>query len=143
MITLTYEQVRNKNFAAGLLKLANHSGFDPKVAYNIAKIVDKTRQFDRDCNKIHNDVVVELCSKDKDGNMMSPNGPGSFEIPTENFDKFQKKMDELKGLSVEIERYRVKLSDIEEVGLTPEQLLALEPVMTELEVVEEKEATSK
>jgi len=132
MIQLSYEDIRNQEFISGIVRLRKFTGFSPKVAYNFARVVDKIQQAEKHGQKIFNEMIEKYAVKKADGKLEEPQGKGTFRISDENLDDWQKELEEFHAIKLDpIERYKLKLSSLEKVGLTPGELLALEALIEE------------
>lgn len=131
MISLSYKQIRNANFSAALIKLGNHSGFNGKQAYHIGRIVDKALSFEKQCVQEENKIHIKYAKKNEDGTIFTPEGrkPGYYEIPEENVENHNAEVDELMKESVQIDKNKIRLSDLDHTGLTPAQMVAIEPLI--------------
>lgn len=114
--TLTYKDMAKPQFLSGIRKLATFAGFkDMRAAYNVAKIASL---LDSEYATME-DLRSKLAKKyplDKK--------------PTANVEKeMQAEMEKFLGIPVEISRPKVKLLDTEGAGLSPNELLALTPML--------------
>jgi len=135
MILLNYKQVRNVNFSAALKKLGGHSGFNGKQAYHIGRIVDKALSFERQCVQEENKIHLKYARTNEDGSRYIPEGkpPSYFEIPEDKIADHDAEMEELYKETVQIDKNKIPLSDFDHTGLTPAQMVALEPLIDDTE----------
>lgn len=111
---LTYKDLANPSLTTGMRKLASSAkvkGF--KATYNVAKIAERMdAEF-----RVFESLRQKLAEKVKEGS-------ATEEVLRDEFQKFGE-------VAFEIDRPQILLSDIEEVGLTANEILALAPVLEE------------
>ena len=141
---LKLKMLNEQNFMQGIERLATFE-LAPKAAYNIGKILDKIRQEHKTAGDGFKKIVGKYCEKDDKGEwkpevqkMPGPDGkegevaiPGSYIIPKDKNDVFKKEVDEFLDIDFEINRFKVKLSDLGETKMQPNLLAALEPMLDE------------
>ena len=137
MIKITYGQIRNPNFAQALWKLNNFEGFEPKVAYNFARVFDKIQQFERKANEVmtkkRDELRDQYAKKNEDGTVYEPQGPGSFEVAEEHREVAETWFDDVDKIEEEIQRHKLSIDDAKAVKLAPKDLIALEPILDGLD----------
>jgi hypothetical protein len=138
MIKLSYREMNNYEFVNALRSLAEHRGFDTKTAYNIGKI---KAAFDRGVEKgreTYAAILKKFADLNEDGSLKlaNPNDPRSFNIAEEKKGDFKKASEEFMGSDYEIPRFKISVSKLEGAGLSPSDLIALEPILTDLEMLE-------
>lgn len=126
MFKLSYKIFDMPNFRSGLTKIAGHNDYKSfKTTYNIARIVKKVDQE----SALYNDLRVKIVQKYGTEN----EGKGTYTIPSENKEGFEREIKELHETEFDIERYKLETSEIEGVKLTPVEIQALEPMINILE----------
>lgn len=126
-IKLTYQDINNQNLAMALGKLATKTGFTMKTAYNISKIKEKVmKEVERGrelFNKLHSKYW--------------PDPNNQTELPEDQKKAYDKDFEEFMSLTFEVPYYKLKLSELEKAELTPDEILALEPIVdtSEFEVI--------
>lgn len=151
MFKLKFENIKDPSFTAALRKLMQFNGYkDTKTAYNIAKIGKKFDAEAKICQELFITHVKKFCSLDAKGEMVprvqmikdakgvdvETKLPGTYVIPAEKQDAFEKASLEFDSTEFEIPCHKVKLSDIDGAKMTPADMLALEPLLTEIEVAD-------
>ena len=119
------------NFSAALRKLGSHSGFSGKQAYHIGRIVDKALSFEKKCVYDENQIHIKYAKKNEDGSLWRPEGKpeGYYEIEEEKRADHNAEIEELMKETVQIDKDKILLSDLDHTGLTPAQMIALEPII--------------
>lgn len=133
MIKITYGQLTNPNFMQGLVKLSNFEGFEFKDAYHIGRVFDKCASFEKqvklDIENKYTKLKEMYGKRDEEGKIIEPQGKGSFEID----DKYMKEAEEFLGNPSEteetIQKSRIKMSIAAKAPLTPQDIIALEPLL--------------
>jgi len=140
MIKLNYGNIRDQNFANGVVRLRSFSGFKPKTAYNLGRVLDKINRAEKEAQIVFDNLIELHAEKDKDGKLVEYGGrPGTFKIADEKADEWREILEAFEAISVEpIERYRLKLDELENVKLTPAEMLALDPLIVVVEDVKEE-----
>lgn len=137
MFKLKFADVKNQDFVRAYMKIITHTEYkDTKTAYNIAKIA---RKFDQE-SKLSQELYVKLIKKyaklddkgeiapRKEGERVIPN---TYEIRDEAVEdgSWKKAAEDFDATEFEIACHKVKLSDLNNVGLSPVDLLALEDII--------------
>lgn len=111
---LTYKDLANPSLTTGMRKLASSAkvkGF--KATYNVAKIAARLdEEF-----QVFESLRQKLAEKVKEGSVTE-------EVLRDEFQKFGE-------VAFEIDRPKILLADVEEVGLTANEILALSPLLEE------------
>lgn len=124
---LTYSNFSNPNFLSGMRKLAAHNGFkEPKAIYNCSRLVTLLEQE----LKTYAKVKATLRSR------LKGYTPESEEAPTEadkaKLEEFRDASEKFLAIEVTIKRHKVDFDDLAGIALTPAELIALEPILTNL-----------
>lgn len=126
--TLTYKTLANQNFVPALKKVVNFDGFkDPKLAYNAARIGSLV---DQELKTFH-DLRVKFANKVKA--IKPENEENPTDADKEAVKALQEEADKFGEVSFEINRHKLKLEDLSGLKLTPNEILALEPMLEGLE----------
>ncbi len=138
MVTLTFGDIRNYQFTSALKKLATHEGLPVKVASNLGEILKSVRNFELKCLKLHNELAQKYAEKDDLGKFKAPEGSpeGSFQVPEKNAEKFKAEMEELRNVTAKLPVSPIRLDQLEPVGLSPDQLLAVSCLVTPITAVQ-------
>lgn len=145
-VKLTYKMIQDRNFVAGLGKLANFGGFkDQKLAYNVAKLIRKWEVEVLTAQELYIKLVKQFAVVDENGNLKTPEGgaPGSFEIPDGKDEAFKTARADFEKVELEIPVHKIRLEQLEGVGITPLEMNAMDALLVDMEAVpEEKTATA-
>jgi hypothetical protein len=135
-IKLNYGQINSSEFNQSLMLLSAQNGFSSmQSSYNVARIV---RQFNKElktARELYNNFVKEFTKKDEKGNPVplsegaTPHPYCPWELEEGKRAEFDKKIDEFLKVEVEIQSHPLKLSDLGTIKLSPQHLMALEPIM--------------
>ena len=139
---LTYKDLNDQSLNMAMQKLGS-TPLTPKVAYNISRIQNKLQSELVTLRELFTKLVKKYSELDEKGNVKQPGGPGSFQIKPDCMDAWNKEHAELMDIEFDLEPYRckkIKISDITEVKLSPYEISALEPMLTELELLEDEKA---
>ena len=133
MISLTYEEIRNKHFSAALVKLGAHSGFNGKQAYHIGRIVDKLLTFEKKCVFDENKIHVKYAKKNEDGTLYVPEEKqsinGYYEVDEAKIEDHEAEIKELMKEKIDLDKNKIPLTDLDHTGLTPAQVVAIEALL--------------
>jgi len=125
--TLNYAQISNPNFITGLRKIVQNDKFtDPKRAYNCARIGSL---MDLELKTFH-DLRFKFNKKWKE--MRPENVESSTEADKQKLEELKVEADKFAEVSFEIPRHKVDFEDLAGIGLSPNEILALEPLLTNL-----------
>lgn len=102
-----------------------------KASYAIAKNLTKIQSELDIFNKERTKLVDKFCKKDENGKPVIKNG--NFEVKQENLEEWNKNMNELLKIEVEIEPYKFSLNVFEgkDYELTPSELMAIDFMIEE------------
>lgn len=140
MITLTYNEVRSGMFQPAFDRLCNNPNLPGKVSYNVSRLAAKLRPH---LDKAQMEFITLLKSyavvDEKGAFTPDPKrGPGSYQIPAEKEEAFAAAMRGFDAKTIEVDRLKFSFKDLESAKLAPNEWLGLEPILHELEAVEEK-----
>lgn len=127
---IDYKTLRGPGFRAAMRKLCNHDGFgDVKTAYNVSRIGSLLEQEMKTADKLFIDIAKKYVMPGaKDGTLKQTDGKWEFKSK-ELEAEFEEKFHEFHDHVVTIERHQVKLSALSKLNLSPNDILALEPVL--------------
>lgn len=129
MIKLKYSSLNSQEFRQALQELSKSKEFPNfQVAYNVAKIFRKYNNEFKTLNTLYFDLAKDCAEKDEKGEVIME-GPG-WKINPAKKEIFQSKFNDLMNVEVEIEAHPVKVDDLQNVKLSPEQITALEPIIS-------------
>lgn len=118
MIELKYHSITNPALIDAMTSLMAHKGFPTKLAYNIARIADKIDQ-------ASNRIKEEYFALAKEHGVVDAKGLPIKDLSDEKKEAWSKTHKEFDQKVFKIERHRLNASDIEAVGLTPQELFAI------------------
>lgn len=143
-IKLKYSNFTDPAFGSGIAKLERHTGFDPRVAYNVSRVTSKIRTAQKEAQSQYTELIKEYAKKDDKGefipvkNAQGQGIPGTFDICEDKVEAHTKAVDDFAEKALTIERHRINLDDLKGVGLNPKEMTALEPLLSGLETVDEE-----
>lgn len=144
-VKLSYKEIKNQTFVQGLAKLANYGGFkDQRLAYNVAKLIRKWDSEAQMAQDLFMKLVKQYATLDEKGNIKTPEGAnsGAFEVVDEKADAFAKARKEFESIEFDIPVHKIRIDQLEGTGLTPMEMMALEPILIEMEAVPSEVATA-
>lgn len=127
MMELTWAQIRNPGFQQAIAKLMN-ADLPFKTAYHVGRIGDRVRT---EMNSSQ-EWFVKLVKKYADVN----EADGTFKVKDENLDKWLEEIKTFEATKFNVEKSKVLIAQLESVRLTPNEIIALEPILAGLEVLE-------
>lgn len=130
MIELTWGQIRDQSFQSALQKLMNCPDLDFQPAYSISRIGAKVKTEIADSN----DLFVKLVKKhgaldDKDG---------SYKIDDDKIESWKKEVGEFLDTKFTVDKNKINVTELKKARLSPQDLLAIEPLLFVVESVETK-----
>jgi len=148
MIKLTHGHLRDPEFMSGLQRIASFKDFkNMKVLYNISRIWAKVEQKALLLDKEFLGLVKQYAKLDEHGNLAPLNGrPGTYDIThltPEKRAEWDEKEIEWKSTAFTIERYPLKLSEINIVGIPATELAALDDILDKKDLAEIFDQDSK
>lgn len=130
MIEINYATIRKPGFVNGWNKIANHTGFTPKRAYSIGRIKAKLDQEGKVSQEVFNKLVHKYADFKECGKLLiEPTGPGSFQIPEEKKDDYEKELKEFEALSFEVKWPKIHIDDMEDLKLSPSEIEGLDAIL--------------
>lgn len=137
---ITYWTLGKPAFAAAMRKVNNHGGYKGvKTAYNIARMTSLLEREIKTYRTLMGNLLREHVKQDAKGFMRNEETNEWDFKSEESKEAFKEKFTELHDHKVTIERYKINLSDLEPVGLSPDELIILDPLLNDdLDEEEEK-----
>ena len=127
MIELTWAHVRDHNFQQGLEKLAS-TPFEFKTGYQVSKIKAKVVSEATTAQEWFVKLVKTLGELNEE--------TGQFKIKPENEEKWKEEVKSFSETKFTIEKNKLNVADLSIAKLTPNEIMALEPILFGLEVLE-------
>lgn len=116
MITLSYTDLSNPNFSSAVRKMAQSSGYKcHKTAYNVAKI----------CKALEEEYRIFEEQRSK----LSKRFMGDSQMPTLMTEEMKLEAKKFGEVTFDVNRPKLTLDDLEAVGLSPNEWLALEGLL--------------
>lgn len=131
-VTLKYSVISNPAFSEALRKVTRSGAIkDVKQAYNVARLVTKVDQGIKTMREDYMAMAKTFATLDENGKFKVPEGApeGAFDVPEEKMGEWTKAVDAFQEKELVIERHPIPLEQLEGCGLTPGDLIALEPVL--------------
>ena len=132
MIKMTYKTLNSASFNQTLDFLSAQSNFaNFNVVYNIAKLSKKIKDELNLARELYNKATDSLLVKDEKGAPVmakTPNPFTPFEIIEGKTEEFGKCMEDFLAKEIAIEGRHLQIAEMGAVKLSPNQLLALEPI---------------
>lgn len=137
MLQIPYLDMFNKNFQIAVSKLRSWDGFikkDPRLALNFGKITKAMEQEMKEAQEVWGKVLLEYAKKDEKGELIvekHPDGSSGYHILEDKLVEFREAEKKHSSNTLEIQRNPVKLEDLVGCSLTPDELVAIECLMTD------------
>jgi hypothetical protein len=146
MIEVKYGKVVTPEVMEAFIKVASHTGFKPKTAYNISKIRSYMEIMGRKVFNFKKDLALKYGELDANGKPVVTQGevPGMsrLKIKPEHKDAYDKALSELYEDYYEMRAWPIPFPELETAGLSPEDLYHLADFINEVpEDYDEKEET--
>lgn len=146
---LTYEELNNDQLIAALTRLSREK-LPVRVGWNIQRIMKKIEKEVKEGREIYIQLLKDTCEVDEKGELVFQKTPdiknedGTIEpgrpIPgqyiVKDADEFKRRTEEFMKLEVEINSHYILLKDLETINMSAADLMALAPLISELEVVQ-------
>jgi len=131
MIKIDYELISSPRFAQAMHKLGN-TPFTNDTSMKINKIVRDVEKCLKTVGDQRDELIMKHATKDKDGNvdLKAPN----FEKEVEEV--LQKEMEVFFKKTISFDRKPLKWNDIRGASFTASELRSLEPLYTEISVIQ-------
>lgn len=125
--TLTYKDLSNPNFLSGVKKLVGSDKWkDPRKAYNLARAGSLLEQELKTFFNLRQKQIIKVKAAKPENNEKPT------EADLEKLKLLDEENDKFNEISFTIERHKVDFNDLAEISLTPNEILALEPMLENL-----------
>ena len=139
MIELTIKNLNDNFFQQAVGKIAHCNGFQPLAAFRISKVVKQIAQETIEARNLYKKALLDYMVSDEKGDLKKNEGGSGFILQTGKTQKeFDDKIEELMNAPVHIQWQKFKFDDLERVGLSPTEMLAIEPMIDESSFTSEK-----
>lgn len=125
MLTLTYGNLRDPAFNAGLRRMGEIRALHNSTAYNIAKILKAVAAEAEIVEGLLDRLVDGFVEKDEFGKRVPAGGPGHIKVIDGKTDELNATLKEFYKTEIKIGRPKVKLEEVAK-DLSPREILALE-----------------
>jgi hypothetical protein len=127
---IKYSTLKDPMFISGMAKVNRCPFPKTRLSYNVSRIVDKVQQEAKRAQDIWIKLVKQYAKMDEKGEFISPEDkPGCYEIPDEKQEEFKVKVEEFENFEFDIDRYPLKLDDLNGSGLSPQEIHTMECVL--------------
>ena len=137
MIKITYDELKRTPLLHALRRLAE-APLRGKDAYQVAKILKHVEAEVPTYVKLWEKVMSEHAERDEKGEVKTVNdpqlGPNAFTVAPEKQEAFKKACEEFLAITIEIPYPKMHKPIFDHVTLTAREMLALEPILTEVEI---------
>lgn len=148
MFTVTFGDLRKPAFAAGLNRIVRLRALPHVTSYNLAKIYAILRDEEKTVGRLYDELLAEYLERDADGKplpALDHDGtplPGTLKLRPGVAEELDAKLAEFHRTPIEIHRRQIQLEHVV-VELTPEEILALEPLWEPVEETAQRGAPLK
>lgn len=130
MVQIKYEMIRNPAFNQALSKLMHYPKFTPRTGLMIARLVERVKKEAQVAQDAFIAVVKKYAILDEKGEIAPDNGqPNTYKLREGQQEAFDKETSELGEQTFSVDMKPILLDDLSGVGLTPNELSYLEPVL--------------
>ena len=135
MFKLKYSDMKSREFIMALGKCMQNTNYkSTTIAYNVAKIGRKFDQETKICQELYLKVIKAHAKLDEKGNIAprvegGKPVPNTYEISDDKVEAWKKACEDFDNTLIEIPCNKINLSDLENAGMSPADLVALEPVL--------------
>jgi hypothetical protein len=123
MIKLRYLDVNSKELEYGLKKLNTYTKFPAKIAYRIGRAVQDIQRQMQKIAKGYDEIFNDHVKKEANG-LPVKNKQGEFEF--NDMGKWKQAFSDYMQTEFEIKILPIPIDDLNDVGLSPDEILALE-----------------
>lgn len=141
-IEIEYSNFKSQTFNSAIRKLSNYSGFSSKMAYEVSKIIKEIKKAEGIAQKEYTEMIQGYSVKDEKGEIVPSKDeegnlrPGTFDIIEGKQAELEKAHLAFGEQTAKIERQKLSIDDLNGVGLNPNEIMALEPMLHGLEIIE-------
>lgn len=131
MFTLTYRDLNNPNFIAGIRQLGQEKLPLP-VSYNLIKIIGRVEKEIKVASELYQKVLKNHAELNEKGEIVfKDNVPGQYIIPEAKQEAFHAELKEWEKISFEVDRHKLPMHALTGAALAPVILEAIMPVIDE------------
>ncbi|UBK38687.1 hypothetical protein KLF44_04545 [Clostridium perfringens] len=100
-----------------------------KVSYAIAKNISKIEKELKFYNDGRSKIISEYCLRKQDGSLKITDG--KYDIDPKRIESFNKEIDELQEIEVEIDIHKFNIALLENIEMTPDELIKIDFMIEE------------
>ena len=120
MIELTIREILD---SIETLQLILDKPMKARLSYKVACIIEEVEKENTKYNNVRNELIKKYGKRDENNNLIEVNG--QVTVPPEDIDDFNKELLELLNTQISIPLTSLDLSDIEEMELSPRQMIKI------------------
>lgn len=130
-VQIQYDFMRRATFNSGLSKLMSFPRFSPRVALSIARVIERVEKEREVAQKLYDGVLKKHAVLDEKGEVKPKEGqPNSFEIAEHSSQEaFNKEIEEMGKETFSVEMSPILIDKLDGVGLSANEIAALEPIL--------------
>lgn len=126
--------MRDASFAKAFGKVSNSPNLSVQAAYAFATLAKLFTEEVARSDKLFVELVDKYAAKDESGQLVRhEDRPNSFVIPEANDEAWKKELAEFNSTPVSFKKQLFALNDLKGVGLTPIELMSLDPLIRKQE----------
>lgn len=126
MAKLTNREILEK---VGMLGELSNRKLPVKASYAIAKNISKVEKELKHYNTEREKILKECCLKDEEGNLKIEDG--NYAIDPDKMGKWNKDMNDLQDIEIEIDVHTFKLEELTGYDMTPSELMVIDFMIKE------------
>lgn len=118
-------QVKDIVNSAEIFSALSQKKLNMRMAYQLAKIIKEVQKEFELFQETRMKLINEYAERDEDGQLRVDEN-NNFTIPKEKIQDFQKELNELLEMQVELQINKINLDELEDVEFTPMELIKIE-----------------
>jgi hypothetical protein len=147
-IKLTYKDLDYQIFNQAIVKISRHAFKNALVGYNAAKIWRKLKTELETAQDVYTKMLKQFANLDANGQFAprkdetGADVPGTFTIKEGKEKEWAEAIKNYQTVSFELPCHQIRIDQLEDVGLTPLEMVALEAVIVDTAATETAAATA-
>ena len=126
MVKLTNKEILEK---VGILGEISNRKLPVKVSYAIGKNISKVERELKHYNKERQKLIEEYCLKEEEGTLKITDG--NYDIDPERLEDFNKEIDELQEIEVEMDIHKFNIELLNNYEMSPGELMCIDFMIEE------------
>ena len=122
--------LRNIVESADIMRELSGKSLKGRAAFRVARLLREVEKEFTLFNEKRVDLIREYAQKDENGEIKSEEN-GNVTLDPDRLTEFYQKLEELLNAEVEINAERIDINDLDDIELTPAQVINLEPFINE------------